>query len=70
MDMCVYGYKIIVRGAGEMVKWLRALFNLPKDLGSIPSTHIITSSSPRGSKVLFWLLRALGIHEVHRHTCR
>ena len=29
-------------GAGEMAQWLRALTALPKDPGSIPSTHMTT----------------------------
>jgi hypothetical protein len=28
------------RGAGEMAQWLRALPALPKDMGSIPGTHM------------------------------
>jgi hypothetical protein len=27
------------KGAGEMDQWLRTLAALPRDLGSIPSTH-------------------------------
>jgi hypothetical protein len=32
-------FKILRSGAGEMALQLRALAVLPKDLGSIPSTH-------------------------------
>lgn len=34
--------KICVLGAEEMAQWLRALAVLSGDLGSIPSTHIVT----------------------------
>lgn len=32
--------KISVLSAGEMVHLLKALGTLPKDLGSVPSTHL------------------------------
>jgi hypothetical protein len=32
------------QGAGEMAQWLRALTALPKDLGSIPRTHMVAHS--------------------------
>jgi hypothetical protein len=32
--------KISSNGAEKMVQWLKVLDALPKDLGSIPSTHV------------------------------
>lgn len=43
-------------GPGEMVQWLRAWAALPKDQGSIPSTHM--------APVLGYLAPS------HRHICR
>jgi hypothetical protein len=43
VHLCVCAYtwlKIKIAGAGEMAQWLRALSILPKDPGSIPSTHM------------------------------
>ena len=58
-----------------MTQWLRALAALLEGLGSILSSHTETTnstwnSSPRGPDTFFWLPRALGMHVVHRHTCR
>jgi len=39
-------FKITLGSAGEMAQWLRALAALPKDWGSIPSTHMAVSVSP------------------------
>ena len=30
----------VILGTGVIVQWLRALTDLPEDLGSIPSTHM------------------------------
>jgi hypothetical protein len=53
-----------------MAPWLRALTALLEDPGLISSTHMvlttICSSRSRGPNALFWPLRALDPHKVHR----
>ena len=53
---------------------VRVLTALPEDLGLIPSTHMVANNvynfSSRGSDVIFWPLRAPGMHVVLRYACR
>jgi hypothetical protein len=55
-------------------QWLGILAALPEDLGSIPSTDMVSHSScnfsSRESKGFFWSPWAPGMHVLHRHTCR
>ena len=52
---------------------VRVLTALPEDLGLIHSTHRVANNvynfSSRGSDVIFWPLRAPGMHAVYRRTC-
>lgn len=54
-----------------MAVWFRALDAFSDGLGFIPSTHmviaVLCNSSPK-VPVLFWPLRMLGMHVVHRHN--
>ena len=40
----VFDTKIGQSGTGEMAQWLRALSDLPEDLGSVPSTYVAAHS--------------------------
>ena len=57
-----------------MTQRLRLLVALPEALGWIPRTMqwfiMVCNSSSRESDALPWSLWELGIHVVHRYTCR
>lgn len=59
-------------GAGEVIQWIRALVAPPEDWGLIPSIHrlhkTICNSNFRGYSVLFWPLKAPGMHMVEENT--
>lgn len=63
-------YRRLIWGDGEMVPSLRALLALLEDLGSVPSTHIVSHKHLYvqlwGSDALFWPLQ-VGMHAVHLH---
>ena len=65
--------KYIQCGPGERVQWSRALAALPKNLGSIPSTHMNAHSLlmpiPEALVPSTGLCRYC-MHMVPRHTCR
>jgi hypothetical protein len=52
----------------------RALVTFPEGLGPILSSYVAApvswNSNFRGSDALFWSLRALGTHAVHRYMGR
>lgn len=69
----LYYVRKIARG---MEKWhqVKSTDGSSEDLGWIPSTHMaattISVSSPKGSDVLFWLLKVPETHTVHRYMHR
>lgn len=57
-----------------MARWVRGLAVFSQDMGSIPSTHVLTGNplefSSRGSNGLFSPPKILGMRMVNRQTCR
>lgn len=63
-----------LKRAVEMAQWSGTLDSLSEELGSLPSSHIISQDlcnpSFKGSKTFFWLPWAPRMCVTHRHTCR
>ena len=58
---------LVKNGPGEMAQWLRALAVLPKDLGSITSTHMAAHNCQRLSYICFMCKGVLPAHTYVHH---